>query len=140
MTRRRNPFDEIERVFDRMSDQFEGMGDAGQIKAGGISVDVAESTDEITITADLPGYENEDIDLSARDGRLTIRAQRESEVEQTEETYHRRERTHQQHSRTLSLPAEVDEEAAEATYRNGVLTVTLPKVGSTDQGHRIDVE
>ena len=140
MTRRRNPFDEIERVFDRMSDQFEEMGDARQVKAGGISVDVAESTDEITVTADLPGYESDDIDLSVRDGRLTIRAERESEIEQADETYHRRERTHQQHTRTLSLPAEVDEEDADATYQNGVLTVTLPKIDSTGQGHRIDVQ
>ncbi len=140
MTRRRNPFDEIERMFDRMSDQFEDVGGVEEIDAGTISVDVAENDDEVTVTADLPGYDRDDIELAVRDGRLTIRAEREEETEEEDETYHRRERTHREVTRTLRLPADVEEEDAGATYQNGVLTVTLPKAESGPEGTRIDVE
>jgi HSP20 family protein len=140
MTRRRNPFDEIERMFDRMSDQFEDVGSVEEIEAGTISVDVAENDDEVTVTADLPGYDRDDIELAVRDGRLTIRAEREEETEEEDETYHRRERTHREVTRTLQLPADVEEGDASATYQNGVLTVTLPKAESGPEGTRIDVE
>lgn len=140
MTRRRNPFDEIERMFDRMSDQFEDVGSVKEIDAGPISVDVSEDDEAVTVTADLPGYDRDDIELAVRDGRLTIRAEREAETEQEDETYHRRERTHREVTRTLRLPADVEEENASATYQNGVLTVTLPKAESGPEGTRIDVE
>jgi HSP20 family protein len=140
MVNRRNPFDEIERMFERMNEQFEDVGGASEMEGGRISVDVAETDDEVTVTADLPGFEKDDIDISVREGRLTIRAEREEATETEEETYHRRERVHREVSRTLRLPADVQEEEASATYQNGVLTVTLPKVQAGPEGHSIDVE
>ncbi|MFW5918059.1 MAG: archaeal heat shock protein Hsp14 [Haloferacaceae archaeon] len=146
MTRRRNPFEDIERMFERMSEQFEGVGDVGgvggleEVAGGSVSVDVAETDEEVTVTADLPGYGKDDIDISVRDGRLTIRAEQQEATEREEETYHRRERVHREINRTLRLPAEVDEEEASATYQNGVLTVTLPKTEAEPDGHSIDVE
>lgn len=145
MVNRRNPFEEIEQILERMTEQFEGVGEGKQLGTGNVSVDVAEDEDEVRVTADLPGFDKDDIDISVRDAQLTIRAKREEETEQTGQgdenaTYHRRERSRREVSRTLRLPADVDEEEASATYQNGVLTVTLPKVGTGPEGHNIDVE
>ena len=140
MVNRRNPFDDIERMFERMNEQFEDVGGTPEMEGGRLSVDVAENDDEVTVTADLPGFDKDDIDISVREGRLTIRAEREEETEDEDETYHRRERIHREVSRTLRLPADVQEEEASATYQNGVLTVTLPKVETGPEGHSIDVE
>lgn len=131
-------------MFERMSEQFEDVGETEEMGSGRISVDVAEDDDEVTVTADLPGFEKDDIDISVRDGRLTIRAEREEETEEEgeeeAETYHRRERIHREVSRTLRIPADVDEEDASASYQDGVLTVALPKSETREEGHSIDVE
>lgn len=145
MANRRNPFEEVERMLERMTEQFEGVGETGGLGSENVSVDVAEDDEEVTVTADLPGFDKDDIDISIRDAQLTIRAHRDEESEQTGEasedaTYHRRERTHREVSRSLRLPADINEEQANATYQNGVLTVTLPKTGAGAQGHSIDVE
>lgn len=142
MVNRRNPFEEIEHMLERMTEQFEGVGEGTQLGTEKASVDVAENDDEVTVTADLPGFDKDDIDISIRDAQLTIQAQREEETETGDEdaTYHRRERTQRQVSRTLRLPTDVNEEAANASYQNGVLTVTLPKTEAGVDGHSIDVE
>ena len=108
-----------------------------------VSVDVSETDTDVVVTADLPGYEKEDIEVGVKDRRLTVEAERshESEDRDDDERFVRQERTHQHVSRSVSLPAEVDEDAATATYRNGVLTVTLPKrdADEGDDSHIIDI-
>lgn len=119
-------------MFERMSERFE--------EGGAISVDVAEDDDEITVTADLPGYDREDIDVTVEDRRLTIRAERERKTEKEEE-YHRRERSFRRQTRTIRLPAPVDEDAASAAYKNGVLEITLPKLEEVEEaGHEVEIE
>ena len=142
MSRRNNPFEEIERLFEQMSSG--GMGGMGGM--GGthdVSVDVSETDAEVVVTADLPGYEKEDIEVGVKDRRLTVEAERshESEDRDKDERFLRQERTHRRISRSVSLPADVDEDATSATYRNGVLTVTLPKVDpdEDDDSHIIDI-
>ncbi len=110
---------------------FERMGGGSMGSMGGmhdVSVDVSETDDEIVVTADLPGYQKEDIEVGVKDRRLTVEAERSEESEDENERYLRQERSHQHVSRSVSLPEAVDEESASATYRNGVLTVTLPKL------------
>ena len=139
---RTNPFDEIE--------QFLGRAPFGGDRAWGrdfraTQIDVAEYDDEFVVMADLPGYDREDIDVRATEGRLTITAERDEEREAAEgvdadRRYLRRERRHESISRSVDLPGPVVDEDASATYRHGVLTVTLPKAADgTDDGHRIDV-
>jgi len=152
---RTNPFDEIE--------QFFGRAPFGGDRAWGRTVrttdiDVAEYDDEFVVMADLPGYDREDIDVRADDGRLTISAERDTahgheDAEQGDDDaehghedagrrYLRRERRHESVTRSVDLPGSVIKSEATATFQNGVLTVTLPKEmhGETDDGHRIDVE
>ena len=144
MSGRKNPFDEIEELFERMGRQFESMGDqfgSGGMgwQPGGISLDVADHGDEFAVTADLPGFEKDDIDISLRGDRLRISAESTAETETGDEEFLRKERRQQSMSRTLTVPEPVDETGVSAEYRNGVLTVTLPKVVGDDDSHDIEV-
>lgn len=145
MSGRGNPFDEIEELFDRMSRNFNDMGrqfqGGGVGSMGGMNVDVAEQDDEYVVTADLPGFEKDEIDVTVDGRRLTIHAERGRQTESNEaDRYLRQERHHEQMSRTVTLPGEIAEDRTSATHQNGVLTVTLPKRQSESTGNRIDVE
>lgn len=138
---RRNPFDEIEEMLDRVSRQVEeGMTAGGLQVPGSVPVDVADTDDEYVVTADLPGYETDDIDLTLSDGTLRLEANRADETEHADGRYLRRERTKTSASRRIRLPDPVDEEAVAAGFENGVLTVRLPKVSSGEDSRRIDIE
>ena len=131
-----NPFQDIEQLFDRMSREFGGGAFAA---ASSVAVDVEERDDEFVVTADVPGFAKEDIEVTLADRTLRIQAERESETQEREADYLRRERQTTSASRSVQLPGDVEEDGITATYKNGVLTVTLPKRGGGD-GHRIDVE
>ena len=137
----RNPFEEIEELLDRMSRGIEEGSDLSLAGARSVSVDVADRGDEFVITADLPGYQKEDIDLRLSEDTLRLSANRETEEIEEEETYVRKERSHQSVSRRIPLPEPVDDEAAKARYQNGVLNVTLPKLAAEeDDASQIDIE
>jgi HSP20 family protein len=89
-------------------------------------VDIHETTDHYVITAELPGLKREDIRIHVEDGRVTLEGVRPDKG--TCEQYHRIERGHGAFSRTFQLPAPVDSERIEAGLRDGILTVTCPKV------------
>ncbi|MFC6719491.1 Hsp20/alpha crystallin family protein [Natrialbaceae archaeon GCM10025810] len=140
---RRNPFDELEEMIDRIGRQVEeGMigGNTGFPVPGSVAVDVADTGGEFVVTADLPGYDTDDIDLTLTDGTLRLEATQEEEAEYEEGTYIRRERKGKSASRRIRLPEPVEEEEVSASYTNGVLTVRLPKVSEDDDSKRIDIE
>ncbi|SFC15719.1 HSP20 family protein [Halobiforma haloterrestris] len=138
---RRNPFDEIEEMLDRVSRQVEeGMTGGGLQVPGSVPVDVADTDEEYVVTADLPGYETDDIELTLSDGTLRLDATREDDLEFAEGEYLRRERTRKTASRRVRLPEPVEEDEVTAGYENGVLTVRLPKVGGGTGSKSIDIE
>ncbi|HKL28369.1 MAG TPA: archaeal heat shock protein Hsp14 [Natrialbaceae archaeon] len=137
---RRNPFDELEDMIDRMSRQFEGGVPGNLPTVGGVAIDVADRDEEYVVTADLPGYETDDIDVTVTEGRLRIEAERETGTAEEGEDYIFNERRRESVSRTVRLPEPVDEDAVKAKYTNGVLTVTLPKEEMGDEGHHIEIE
>lgn len=146
---RTTPFDDIDRLFDRMNRRLaaldESMGDVGRFEAGltclgGPSMDVADYGEKLVVAADLPGFEKADIDLSVTENALTVSAERETDEEAESDVYVRRERSTRSVRRTVSLPAGVDADDASASYVNGVLTVTLPKLDDDESTHRIDVD
>ncbi|MFB6094374.1 MAG: Hsp20/alpha crystallin family protein [Halanaeroarchaeum sp.] len=139
--RRNNPFEDIERMLERMSEQFEDVSRRDFGFAGRLNVDVEDRTDEYVVTADLPGVTKEDIDVELADQTLRIEAEREEETETGDEgRYVRRERSRESTSRSISLPEAVEEEGVSARFKNGVLTVTLPKAYASADAHEIDIE
>lgn len=142
MTSRSNPFDDIERLFDRMSEQFETLEPADLGVAGGhLPVDVYDQDDTVVVVADLPGYDSDNIDVTLPDDR-TLRVSAERETSEAVEEAGKTVRTERRESasRSVRLPAEVDAEGTSARYENGVLTVTLTKPeADDDDGQSIPV-
>jgi HSP20 family protein len=98
-------------------------GPAGWIPA----VDLHETPDDYVLTAELPGLKREDLDIHMQDGQLTLSGVRREPALACEQ-YHRVERGHGSFSRTFQLPVPVDADHIVADLRDGVLTVTCPKV------------
>jgi len=143
MAGRPNPFRELDELIERMNRQFGELsgGFERQGMLSDVSVDVADQGDQLVVTADLPGFSGDDIDLRVERENLTISAEYESEESEETAQFHRQERRHESVRRQLPLPEAVDAENASASYNNGVLTVTLPKLDpESASGYRIDVE
>ena len=117
--------------FDRVFDQLWNGVSIGR-RAGAAAyaprIDFTETDTEMRVAAELPGIDEKDIQVSLDEGLLTIRAERNAEVknEDAKEVRHL-ETFHGKYERSLRLPSEVDPDAVKAVYRNGILTVTLPK-------------
>ncbi len=101
------------------------------------ALNVWEDADRVMVEAELPGFRNEEIDVSVVGDQLTIRGQRTSDVEE-KQTFYRRERTTTEFERTVTLPYEIDSEKVDATIKDGVLTLTLPKTEAV-RARRINV-
>ena len=91
------------------------------------SIDVFEKEDKFVVKAELPGMNEEDIDVSVVGDMLTIKGERKSEKEVKEEDYYCCERSYGSFLRSIALPSTVDSKKIEAIYEDGVLEVSLPK-------------
>lgn len=139
---------EIDTLLDRMSRQFEEMTrqfDGTRTFRRNTAVDLRDDPEAFVVAIDLPGFENDDIDVAIADHELTVDATREtgtvSPKRDDESRYVRQERRTDSVHRSIRLPGEVRADDAAASYNNGVLTVTLPKRTVDDEdSHRIDVE
>ena len=101
--------------------------------------DVSETEGEIIVKAEIPGMKVEDIDITITDGLLTIKGERKMEKEDKQENYHRIERQFGSFSRSLNLGLKVEAESIDAAYKDGVLTVSLPKA-EEDKPKKIEVK
>jgi HSP20 family protein len=90
-------------------------------------IDIAEKDTEITIRAEVPGCKPEDIDISVHGDTLTIRGEKKENKEEKGREYYHSESVYGSFQRDVELPAEVNPERVEAVYKDGVLSVTLPK-------------
>ncbi|MCM8831060.1 MAG: Hsp20/alpha crystallin family protein [Candidatus Omnitrophica bacterium] len=91
-------------------------------------LDVSEDKDSLNIKVDLPGVKQQDIDVSINGNILTIKGERKKEQETKEKNYHRIERFYGSFSRSLTLPNYVDISKVKASYKDGVLEITFPKI------------
>jgi HSP20 family protein len=91
------------------------------------ALDVAESDAAYVVTVELPGAKRDDVTLEMNEDVLTIRGEKKSEREEKDEQRHYVERTYGSFSRSFRLPAHVDPEGIKASFRDGVLTVEIPK-------------
>lgn len=135
-----NPFREIEEMLDRYTRSVAGGGMAQLPAAAGgrealarpdwiPAVDIIEKNDSFMLKVELPEVRKEDVRVSVDNGVLTIAGERHMELEEGEEgSQHRRlERVYGSFSRSFTLPEEADENGIEAAYRDGMLTLTVPK-------------
>ena len=129
-----DPFRELSTVQDRMNRMFNDIWgrsrstDEDYISGSWMpAVDVRETKDSLEISAELPGLEPKDVEVSVENGVLILKGSRRFEKATEGETYHRVERAYGSFERSFSLPTNVDPEKVHAAYRHGVLHLTLPK-------------
>jgi HSP20 family protein len=117
---------EMDRLFDRFLEP--AWGELPALGEWEPKVDVAETKDAITVKAEVPGVDQKDIAISLQDGVLTIKGEKEEEKEEKDKRYHRVERSYGAFTRVMRLPAAVDGSKATASFKDGVITITLPKM------------
>ena len=92
-----------------------------------LPVDFSEDEDEYTLSAAIPGLNPDQVEIEIKDRRVSLKGEFSSENEETDKTYHLRERTFGKFARSFNLPDMVDASKAEAKMENGVLTLSIPK-------------
>jgi HSP20 family protein len=151
------PFDSLRREVERLFDDFgrgwgwspirspmfgmEPFGGRERSWARAPVVDVTERENEYEVTAELPGMQEKDIELTVSDDVLTIKGEKKEEKEEKKKDYHISERRYGSFQRSLRLPDGGDANKIEANFKNGVLTVTLPKTAQAQkQAKKIEVK
>lgn len=145
---------EIDRMFEGMFSDF-GLGRVPRLMSNEPSfgalqgtllkpnVDIKENKKNYEITVEVPGVEERDVKLELANGALTISGEKKHEKEEKDEHYHSVERSYGSFKRVLSLPEDVDEDDIEAKFKNGVLSVTLPRkeiAKTKDETKVIDIQ
>ncbi|MGE4496498.1 MAG: Hsp20/alpha crystallin family protein [Deferribacterales bacterium] len=128
---------DLNREMGRFMDRF---GD-GESMPGGFrpDVDIVEKNGQVVVTADLPGMEEKDIEVTINDGVLIVRGERTEEKEETEKGFHRRERVFGKFVRQFTLPKGTDSENVKAVFKKGVLEVRIPLKAAAEE-KKIQIE
>jgi HSP20 family protein len=132
LSRRRDesPFRSLQREMNRMFENFwlEPFGAFEEWPGAFVpTVDVTEEDKEVRISAELPGMDEKDIDVTVRNNILTIQGEKKQEQEKKQKGFYRKESSYGTFRRVIDLPAEVDESKAEAEFKKGILRIRLPK-------------
>jgi HSP20 family protein len=151
MSSRENPFGFMRRFTEQMDRLFEDFGFGGGLSprielgrtrfgetAWAPDIDVVEREGKVIIRADLPGLKRDEVQLEIRDNALWLSGERRQEQEQREEGYYRMERSYGSFCRAVPLPEGVDVDKAQASFRDGVLEVTVP-VPPGREARRIEI-
>lgn len=125
-----DPFSALRKRIETVFEDFD-RGWPATVGDFAVRSNVSETDKEICITAELPGIEQKDIDISVTPSRITIRGEKKSEKEEKKEEegrqFHRVERSSGSFERSMNLPFNIDPDAVKAEFKNGVLTVMVPK-------------
>jgi HSP20 family protein len=121
---------EMNRLFDDVFNRFESVPSLFGRMPAWPNVEVTASDNEARISAELPGLDEKDVEVLVSDDILTIRGEKKAETEDRDRGFS--ERYYGHFERRIPLPFEVEEDKAEASFENGVLTVTLPKSPNAD--------
>ncbi|MFP8956408.1 Hsp20/alpha crystallin family protein [Natrialbaceae archaeon A-CW3] len=153
MTPRNNPFDtfegalrrlrqELETAYRAWNDEVDPRGGFGwSMRDREPMIDIAEHGGSFVVAVDVPGYDSDDLDIRLDDRTLHISGTREQPRTPAQEGHLiKQERRASAFDRRVSLPAAVDSDTVDATLNNGVLTITLEKVTSTDERTHIDID
>jgi len=130
---------EIDQIFNGFLGDWTGRINLLDRRLGNFmpEVDVAETGKEVRVTAELPGLEEKDLEVSLIDGALTIRGEKREEHEEDKGDYYHSERQYGAFERMIPLPSEVDADKAKASFKKGVLKITLPKTKEAQSNRRI---
>ena len=115
--------DEIDRLFNEFLGRVPAETEGGWLPA----MDVEETDDAFIVTAEIPGMSKDEIKLSLQGDSLVIQGEKKREKEEKDRTFHRIERVFGKFQRVITLPTKVDADKVKASYKDGVLTITLPK-------------
>lgn len=133
------PFEELHRQMDQLFEDFGSwFGDSAAESALFPAVNIWEDGDNVYAEAEIPGVETADLEVFTEGNQLTIRGRRQSQSEQNA-TWLRQERVAGEFSRVIALPVEVNADKVEATLKNGMLTVHMPK-SEAARARRIEVK
>lgn len=127
-----NPLESLRREVDRLFDSFDRSfwprsSHWASMPVSVPAMDIAEKPDGFEVTTELPGLAEKDVEVRVSDGSLTIRGEKQEETEEKDKNYYLQERRFGAFERSFSLPEGVDVDKIEASFRNGVLTVSMPK-------------
>jgi HSP20 family protein len=125
------------RLFDRFFDDF-GFSEMVEEKQWIPTVDFSETDDHVIVRAEVPGMDKNDINITMSDGILTIQGEKKQEKEEEKENYRFVERRYGSFSRSLRIPNGVDADKIEASYKEGVLRVAIPKTES-EKSRKIEI-
>jgi len=100
------------------------------------AVDVAESDSGYEVTAELPGMDERNIEVKVADGILTIKGEKRQAKEEKNKDYHVTERTYGSFQRSFSVPKDVDADKIESHFKNGILTVNMPKIAQAQKNEK----
>jgi HSP20 family protein len=118
--------EQMDRLFDRFMDfKWEEFPAFGEWAPG---LDLSETKENLIVKVEVPGMDPKDIEVSLQENLLTIKGEKKQEKEEKDERHHRVERSYGAFTRSTWLPVAVDDKRVEARFKNGLLTVTLPKV------------
>jgi HSP20 family protein len=137
--------DEMDRMFDGFglgrgwsrSPQWSGTGTA--VQAWAPDVDVFQKNDQLIIKADLPGLNKDDISVDITEDAVTIQGERKSEREEQREGVYRTERSYGRFCRVVPLPTGAMSDQAKATFRDGVLEISMPSPPAATRGRRLEI-
>ncbi len=131
---------EINRTFDSFFDHPLAGGASMREALSAPKLDVSETPSEVHVTAELPGMTENDIDVELTDNVLKIRGEKKDERETKDHQFHRVERSFGMFERAVPLPTNVKRDGVSATFKQGVLTVVLPKAQPAASNQKIEVK
>ncbi|MBZ7927257.1 Hsp20/alpha crystallin family protein (plasmid) [Ensifer adhaerens] len=122
----------LQRDVNRLFDDFwkrldQSFGAFGRWDSGGPRTDVTETDSALEVSVELPGIDQKDVEVSLTDSALTIKGEKKSEQEKSKKGHHLLERSYGSFCRSIPLPSGVDTGKVAARFKDGVLTVTVPK-------------
>jgi HSP20 family protein len=129
---------DMNRLFDNFFQSFENrlLSPFGEMTGSGVfnpSIDITESERDLKVTVELPGLSDKDIDLSMTNNTLSIKGEKREEKEEETSGYYRMERSYGSFFRSIPLPCGIEKDKVDATFKNGVLTISLPKSKEAQQ-------
>ena len=131
---------EIDRLFE---DFFGGRTSVARMPEMGMrapAVDISETNGSVVVKAELPGVQKDDLDIEVTEDMLSIKAETKEEKEEKDAHYLRRERSWGMFQRIIPLPVEVKAKEAKASFKDGLLEVTIPKVEAEKKEEKVKIK